>query len=141
MKNLLKKQSDTQIIAHSVLQKHYAQIRGLQASQSGQRRSLVSLNLLHLQVGGGGGAMSRRGFGKSPQALPVRAKGKKARGKLEEYVLIHHGRDGNVRVLRLRASSLAEASRKFNVFVDTLNLCLSQASDEEILRFIEENPL
>ena len=49
MKNLLKKQSDTQIIAHSVLQKHYAQIRGLQASQSGQRRSLHNeINLLHL---------------------------------------------------------------------------------------------
>jgi len=85
--------------------------------------------------------MSSRGFGKSPQTLPVRAKGKKAKGKLEEYVLIHHGRDGNVRVLKLKASSLAEASRKFNIFIDTLNLCLSQASDEEILRFVEENPL
>ncbi len=50
MKNLLKKQSDTQIIAHSVLQKHYTQIRGLQASQSGQRRSPEQkVNLLHPQ--------------------------------------------------------------------------------------------
>ena len=51
MKNLLKKQSDTQIIAHSVLQKQYTQFVGLPASQNGQRRSLVLVNLLHPQEG------------------------------------------------------------------------------------------
>ena len=87
--------------------------------------------------------MRGRGFCKEkahPRSKP-KQKAKKVKGKLDEYVLIHHGRDGNVRVLRLKATSLAEASRKFNIFIDTLNLCLSQASDEEILRFVEENPL
>jgi hypothetical protein len=39
MDNLPEKRFDIQIIAHSVLQKQYIQIRGLPASQNGQRRS------------------------------------------------------------------------------------------------------
>lgn len=39
MDNLPEKRFDIQIIAHSVLQKQYTQIRGLQAFQNGQRRS------------------------------------------------------------------------------------------------------
>jgi hypothetical protein len=85
--------------------------------------------------------MSSRGFGKSPQALPVRAKGKKAKGKFQEYVLIHHGRDGNVRVLKLKATSLAEASRKFNIYLDLRDLYLAGATDEQLLDHMERNPL
>ncbi|MDP8966705.1 MAG: hypothetical protein M3O33_22500 [Cyanobacteriota bacterium] len=38
-KNLPKKRFDIQIIAHSVLQKQYIQIRGLSVSQNRQQRS------------------------------------------------------------------------------------------------------
>jgi hypothetical protein len=85
--------------------------------------------------------MSGRGFGKPLQALPVKPKGKKARGKFEEYVLIHHGRDGNVRVLKLKATSLAEASRKFNIYLDLRDLYLAGATDEQLLDHMERNPL
>lgn len=39
MDNVPEKRFDIQIIAHSVLQKQYTQIRGLPPSQDGQRRS------------------------------------------------------------------------------------------------------
>jgi hypothetical protein len=44
MQNLQKKRSDIQIIAHPIVQKQYTQIRGLPASQNGQRRSLCHLH-------------------------------------------------------------------------------------------------
>ena len=80
--------------------------------------------------------MSPRGFGKSPQALPVRAK-----DKLESYTLCHLGKDGVFRSLKLKAKSQKEALRKFSIFIDTLNLCLSDATDEEILNFLDQNPI
>ena len=86
--------------------------------------------------------MSPRGFGKSPQALPVRAKGKKAaKDKLESYTLCHLGKDGVFRSLKLKAKSQKEALRKFNIFLDVLELCLAEAPDEEILSFIQRNPI
>jgi hypothetical protein len=87
--------------------------------------------------------MGGKGFSKEKAHPPSKPKqkAKKVKGKLDEYVLIHHGLDGNVRVLRLKATSLAEASRKFDIFINTLNLCLSQASDEELLKFVQANPL
>jgi hypothetical protein len=86
--------------------------------------------------------MSRRGFGKSPQALPIRAKGKKAaKDKLESYTLCHLGKDGVFRTLKLKAKSQKEALRKFSIFINTLNLCLSGATDEEILSFLDQNPI
>jgi exonuclease V gamma subunit len=80
----------------------------------------------------------RRGFGK---AQPPSKGKQKAKDKLETYTLCHFGRDGVFRVLNLAAKSDEEATRKFNAFLDVLDLCLSQASDEEILSFIEENPI
>ena len=86
--------------------------------------------------------MTGRGFAKPSQALPVRAKGKKAaKDKLESYTLCHLGKDGVFRTLKLKAKSQKEAFRKFSIFINTLNLCLSGATDEEILRFLDQNPI
>jgi hypothetical protein len=85
--------------------------------------------------------MSGRGFGKPLQALPVKPKGKRADDKFKSYTLCHFGRDGVFRSLELKAKSEQEAFRKFNVFLDVLELCLAGASDQEILKFMEENPL
>ncbi len=84
--------------------------------------------------------MSRRGFGKT-QALPVKAKGKKAKDKLQNYTLCHVGRDGVLRILELEARSDEEAFKKFSSFIDVLNLFLSDATDQQILNFIEQNPI
>ena len=85
--------------------------------------------------------MSGKGFSKAAQALPVKAKRKKPKDKLQSYTLCHFGRDGVSRILKLKAKSQKEALRKFNIFVDVLDLCLSEASDEEILSFMEANPI
>jgi len=84
--------------------------------------------------------MSRRGFGKPLQTLPVKPKGKKAKGK-QQYILIHHGSDGCLRELRLEANSLAEATRKFNIYLDLRDLYLAGATDEQLLDHMERNPL
>lgn len=81
-----------------------------------------------------------KGFGESRQALSTKGKSKKAKN-LEHYELFHVGQDGCLRVLSLKATSLAEARRKFAIFLGCLTLCLEGANDEEILQFIEENPL
>jgi hypothetical protein len=85
--------------------------------------------------------MSGQGFGKTSQTLPVKAKGKKGKDKLQSYSLCHVGRDGVVRILELEAKSDEQAFKKFSAFVDILNLYLSNATDEEILNFIERNPI
>ena len=82
--------------------------------------------------------MDSKGFGKTQALKP---KGKKAKGKLESYTLCHFGRDGVFRTLKLKAKSQKEALRKFSIFIDTLNLCLSDATDEEILNFLDQNPI
>jgi hypothetical protein len=84
--------------------------------------------------------MGFKGFGKT-QALPVKPKGKKAKDQLQSYTLCHVGRDGVVRILELQARSDEEAFKKLSAFVDVLNLFLSNAADEEILDFIERNPI
>jgi len=58
--------------------------------------------------------MSGKGFGRTLQALPVKAKRKKPKDKLESYTLCHVGRDGISRILELKARSHKEALRKFN---------------------------
>ena len=85
--------------------------------------------------------MSGKGFSKTPQTLPVKAKRKKPKDKLESYTLCHVGRDGISRILELKARSHKEALRKFNIFVGLLDLRLSGASDEELLNFIEQNTI
>ena len=85
--------------------------------------------------------MSRRGFAKPSQTLPVRAKGKKAKVKLESYTLCHLGTDGVVRTLEVEAKSQAEAFKKFNTFLDILDLYHAGASDEQIVSFIQRNPI
>jgi hypothetical protein len=77
-----------------------------------------------------------QGFGKAAQALPVKAK-----GKLQNYTMEHLGSDEVVRSVRLKARSKAEALEKFRVFVRALELCLAGVGDNEILRFMERNPL
>ena len=78
-----------------------------------------------------------KGFGKVQP--PTKAK-QKAKNK-GTYSLCHFGREGVIRVLDVPAKSDEEAARKFNAFLNVLDLCLSQASDEKILSFIEENPI
>jgi len=85
--------------------------------------------------------MSGKGFSKTLQALPVKAKRKKPKDKLQSFTLCHFGRDGISRILELKAKSQREALRKFNIFVGLLDLRLSGASDEEFLKFIEQNPI
>ena len=85
--------------------------------------------------------MTGKGFAKASQASTVKPKRKKAKNKLQSYTLCHFGRDGVFRSLELKAKSEQEAFRKFNVFLDVLELCLAGASDQEILKFMEENPL
>jgi hypothetical protein len=77
-----------------------------------------------------------QGFGKPSQALPVKAK-----GKLQNYTMEHLGSDGVVRSVRLKARSKTEALDKFQVFVQVLELCLSDADDKQILHFMQENSL
>jgi hypothetical protein len=84
--------------------------------------------------------MSGQGFGKV-KTLPVAGKGKKTKGKLENYTLCHLGADGVVRTLEVKAESQRQAFRKFNSFLDILDLCYVGASDEEILDFIKKNPI
>ena len=85
--------------------------------------------------------MTGKGFAKASQALTVKPKGKKPKHKLESYTLCHLGKDGVFRTLELKAKSQSEALRKFNIFLDVLELCLAEAPDEEILNFIEQNPI
>ncbi len=86
--------------------------------------------------------MTGRGFAKPSQALPVRAKGKKAaKDQFESYTLCHLGKDGVFRTLKLKAKSQREALKKFSIFIDTLNLCLSDATDEQILDFLSRNAI
>ncbi len=86
--------------------------------------------------------MSSRGFAKPSQGLPVRGKGKKAaQDKLQSYTLCHLGKDGVFRTLKLQAKSQKEAFRKFNIFLDVLELCLAEAPDEQILDFLHRNPI
>ncbi len=84
--------------------------------------------------------MGFKGFGKT-QALPVKPKGKKAKDKLQSYTLCHVGRDGVVRILELQARSDEQAFKKFSAFIDVLNLYLSDATDQQILYFFEQNPI
>jgi hypothetical protein len=84
-----------------------------------------------------------RGFGKAAQALSVgkdkKANGKKNKGeKLETYSLAHFGSDRCVHVIEIKAKSKREALRKFRFFTGVLELCLSGASDEQILKFDPE---
>jgi hypothetical protein len=84
--------------------------------------------------------MTGQGFGKSGATRSSKRKYKKAKGK-QEYLLIHHGSDGYPCGLRLEADSLAEATRKFNTYLDLQDLYLAGASDKELLDHMEANPL
>ena len=79
--------------------------------------------------------MSGKGFCKPKQ------KAKKVRGKLETYTLCHLGADGVVCTLEVKAESQEQAFRKFNTFLDILDLHHAGASDEQILSFIQKNPI
>jgi hypothetical protein len=83
---------------------------------------------------------SPKRFGKPGVALSSKRKRKKIKGK-QEYLLIHHGSDGCPREVRLEANSLAEATRKFNIYLDLRDLYLAGATDEELLHHMEVNPL
>ena len=83
---------------------------------------------------------SPKGFGKPGVTLPPKRKSKKAKGK-QQYILIHHGSDECPRELRLEANSLAEATRKFNIYLDLRDLYLAGATDEQLLDHMERNPL
>lgn len=85
--------------------------------------------------------MSAVGFGKSPQALRRKGKHKKAKSKVETYAMAHLGSDNCVHIVEIEAKSLQEASRKFDIFISVLDLCERNAPDEEILKFIQENPI
>ena len=83
--------------------------------------------------------MSGQGFSRA-KTLPVAPKSKKAKGK-QQYTLIHHGSDGCPCELRLEANSLAEATRKFNIYLELRDLYLAGATDEQLLNHMEGNPL
>jgi hypothetical protein len=53
----------------------------------------------------------------------------------------HFGSDNCVHIVEIEANSLQEASRKFDIFIKVLDLCQRNAPDEEILEFIQENPI
>jgi hypothetical protein len=59
--------------------------------------------------------------------------------KLESYTLCHVGADGVVRTLEVQAKCQTEALRKFNVFLNILNLYHAGASDEQVLQVVKEN--
>jgi len=84
--------------------------------------------------------MSGKGFGTPGVILPSKRKRKKTKGK-QEYLLIHHGSDGYPCELRLEANSLAEATRKFNTYLDLRDLYLAGATDKQLLDHMEGNPL
>ena len=84
--------------------------------------------------------MPPRGFGKPDLAVTPKRKPKKAKGK-QQYILIHHGSDGCPRELRLEANSVAEATRKFNIYLKLRDLYLAGASDEQLLDHMEGNPI
>ncbi len=79
-------------------------------------------------------AMVKKGFGKSPQNLL-----NKSKRKLETYQMPHLGSDRIVRTVHLKAHSKNKALAKFQVFVGTLELCLTGANDCEIQDFMEKN--
>ena len=81
-----------------------------------------------------------KGFGKPGVALSSKRKRKKIKGE-QEYLLIHHGSDGCPCGLRLEADSLAEATRKFSIYLDLRDLYLAGATDEQLLDHMEGNPL
>lgn len=72
--------------------------------------------------------MATKGFGKVASAKA---------SKPEIYTLMHHGVDGCVRALRVEASSRKQALKKFNLFINLLNLCLGDATDQQILDRID----
>jgi len=82
-----------------------------------------------------------KGFGESGVTLPPKRKPKKAKGKLETYAMAHFGSDNCVHIVEIQAKSLQEACRKFDIFITVLDLCERNAPDEEILKFIQENPI
>jgi hypothetical protein len=72
--------------------------------------------------------MGGRGFGKVVSAKT---------SKPEIYTLMHSGVDGCVRVLQVEATSRKQALKKFNLFIDLLNACLGDATDQQILNRID----
>jgi hypothetical protein len=83
---------------------------------------------------------SPKGFSKPGMAISSKRKRKKIKGK-QEYLLIHHDSDGCPCGLRLEADSLAEATRKFSIYLNLRDLYLAGASDKELLDHMEVNPL
>jgi hypothetical protein len=84
---------------------------------------------------------SPKGFGKPGVTLSSKRKRKKIKGKLENYTLCHLGADGVVRTLEVKAESQEQGFKKFNTFLDILDLCYAGASDEQIESFIQKNPI
>lgn len=78
-----------------------------------------------------------KGFSKTPSSQPKKTKSKKR----QSYLMAHFGRDGVLRILEIKALSRLEAFRKFDFFLKALEFCLSEASDDEILNFLEESSL
>ena len=86
---------------------------------------------------GGRGFYRKKGH---PRSKP-KQKAEKVGGKPESYTLCHLGTDGVVRTLEVEAKSRNEAFRKFNIFLNILDLYHAGASDEQIVSFIEKNPI
>jgi hypothetical protein len=84
---------------------------------------------------------SPKRFGKPGVTLSSKRKRKKIKDKLETYTLCHLGADGVVRTLEVKARSQQEAFKKFNNFLNILDLCYAGASDEQIASFIQKNPI
>jgi len=80
--------------------------------------------------------MTGKGFSKS-QASPVTAKNKKVKRKktknnLESYTMGCFTSDGVFRVIELEAPSIEKAIKKFEFCIRVIELCLSNATEEEI---------
>jgi len=86
--------------------------------------------------------MGGKGFKQKahPPSKP-KQKAKKVGGKLENYTLCHVGTDGVIRTLEVEAKSQKQAFKKFNIFLNILDLYSAGASDEQILDFIKQNPI
>jgi len=80
--------------------------------------------------------MSGKGFDKA-QASPVTVKNKKVkrkkdRNKLESYTMGCFTSDGVFRVLEVEAPSMERAIKKFEFCIKVLELCIQNATEEEI---------
>lgn len=67
------------------------------------------------------------------------SRARKQRYKLQSYEVFHVTSNGDILVFRVKANCVTEAQTKIDFFLNAVEICSSDASDEEILRFIARN--